>query len=286
MMNNTYIGVDIGGSHITSALINSENGAINYHSLQRVSVNSNDSAENILSKWTHAIESTIDCGSGKLSKIGIAMPGPFDYESGVCLMKNVNKYDNLYGLNIRESLADRLQIESNRIQFKNDAEAYLTGEMKAGAGKGFNRSIGLTLGTGLGTAIYDNGVAKDLGLGFTYPFKNGVIEEYVSTRWFLSRYEELTSLRLQGVKEISDVYFTDMNARKVFSEFIEHFTYFIHEFIQIFYPEVIILGGNIANSFHLFYAGIQEFLQNNYSDIQVVKSTLGENAAMIGAINQ
>ncbi|MFY7910013.1 MAG: ROK family protein [Emticicia sp.] len=282
---NKHIGVDIGGSHITSALINSENGKVDFGSMQRVHVNSHDCADNILAQWTSAIENTIGSDFSKLSKIGIAMPGPFDYETGVCLMQNVNKYESLYGLNIKKSLAERLEIESEKIQFKNDAEAYLAGEMTSGAGVGYKKSIGLTIGTGLGTAIYENGKAKDLGLGFTYKFESGVIEEYVSTRWFLARYEELTNTKLDGVKAISSIYDSDKYAKQVYDEFSRHLTYFINEFISIFYPEVIVIGGNIANSFHIFYPSIQEFLDNHYPGIKVVKSKLGEQAALIGAIN-
>lgn len=97
--------------------------------------------------------------------IGIAMPGPFDYLTGICLMKNVNKYESLYGLNIKQELSDRLGIDVQNIVFRNDSEAFLAGEMRFGAGKGLKKGIGITLGTGLGTSIYQNGEAQDMALG-------------------------------------------------------------------------------------------------------------------------
>jgi glucokinase len=44
-------------------------------------------------------------------RIGISMPGPFDYENGICLIKGQNKYEALYGLYIKGLLADKLGIE-------------------------------------------------------------------------------------------------------------------------------------------------------------------------------
>lgn len=42
--------------------------------------------------------------------IRLAFPGPFDYEQGICLMKGLDKYDRLYGINLRQVFSERLGV--------------------------------------------------------------------------------------------------------------------------------------------------------------------------------
>ncbi|HRP57404.1 hypothetical protein, partial [Agriterribacter sp.] len=65
--------------------------------------------------------------------MGIAMPGPFDYEKGISYITGLHKYEYLYGLNVKELLAAELNIPLGNIRMMNDAAAYLAGELKAGA---------------------------------------------------------------------------------------------------------------------------------------------------------
>jgi glucokinase len=187
-----YIGVDIGGSHITAALVDIQKGEFASETLVRNSVNSKNSAEEILTTWAKTIQNVANKSNISTYQLGIAMPGPFDYELGICLMKNVNKYEHLYGTNVKTALAERLGVSSENIRFRNDSEAFLEGEMHFGIGKNFKNGMGITLGTGLGTSIFTDGLAIDMGLGITHHFRDGVAEDYISTRWFTNRYFELT----------------------------------------------------------------------------------------------
>jgi glucokinase len=88
------VGVDIGGSHISSAAINSDNFAIIDGTYFCGPVNSKASKEVILKKWAEIINQTIDVvqknsGFGIEENIGIAfsMPGPFQYQ---CLKEMIN----------------------------------------------------------------------------------------------------------------------------------------------------------------------------------------------------
>ena len=67
----------------------------------------------------------------------------------------------------------------------NDASCFLKGEVFGGAAKGYNHVIGITLGTGLGSATFKNGVVYDGDLYYT-PFKESTAEDYLSTRWFIN----------------------------------------------------------------------------------------------------
>lgn len=278
-----YIGVDIGGSHITAATVDLNKGIVVEQSIARAKVNPHASADEILHIWTTAIaQASQNCTAIQL---GIAMPGPFDYTTGICSMKNVNKFDALYGINIKEALAERLNLAPQSIIFRNDSEAFLAGEMRFGAGKGFQKGIGITLGTGLGTSIFDNGIAQDMGLGITYQMLEGVAEDYISTRWFVNTYQQKTQKNIEGVKQLVQLYSEDETARQIFGDFAENLGFFICEFIKQFTPEVIVVGGNIAQASEKFFPYIQQQLHQFPHPIHLVRATLNEQAALMGAID-
>ena len=60
--------------------------------------------------------------------------------------------------------------------------------------------MGITLGTGLGTSIYQNDEARDMALGINYQMLDGVAEDYISTRWFVNTYQLKTQKSVEGVK--------------------------------------------------------------------------------------
>lgn len=281
-----YIGVDIGGTHITAALVDIHLGKVAEHSLQRAKVNPHAQAEEILAIWENTIRRIMDSDTSdcRYYRLGIAMPGPFDYENGICLMKNVNKYEHLYGMNIKNELATRLGLSPQQISFRNDAEAFLEGEMLFGAGKSFEKGLGITLGTGLGTSLFEQGNAIDLALGINHPLYDGVAEDFISTRWFTARYRTLTQHTLPGVKELVEKYETDPYAKLIFDEFGQNISLVMDEFVVKYAPEIIVFGGNIAQASALFFPAIEIRLANYLPKIVLKKSILHEYAALMGAV--
>lgn len=147
-----------------------------------------------------------------ISGVALAMPGPFDYEHGISLMKH--KLQALYGVDLKGGLASRFGWEAGQIRFVNDAAAFLLGEVGAGAARGFRKSIGITLGTGIGCAYATDGriaVPSDQPGGdpgvppggemWNLPYRGVTVEDFVSTRYLRWHYLELTGLEA----EVSDV---------------------------------------------------------------------------------
>ena len=130
------LGVDIGGSHISSALVKpGDTATILDHSFTRRKIHSSaESADIILTEWADAIHDSLKELNGHvLQGIGIAMPGPFDYVNGISLIEGVNKYNALYGINIKEALKNQLNIEYDLpIIFENDASCFGLGECICG----------------------------------------------------------------------------------------------------------------------------------------------------------
>ena len=282
MYSSLVAGVDIGGSHITVALIDTHQRKVLPKSWRRLNVDSQSSADNIVTTWCNAIEESLQTATGAVLDIGIAMPGPFDYTNGISFMQHQNKYDALYGLNIKEILARKLQVSKERIVFTNDAACYLQGEMYGGVAKDYSRVIGLTLGTGLGSAIALNGFVEDADL-WCSAFKEGIAEDYLSSRWFVKRFLELSGETVADVKALVQKTEKDLQAQKVFEEFGANMGNFLLPHIKQHQLQMVVLGGNIAHAFPLFAKSLQGVLKASDCAIEVQKSTLGENASMVGA---
>ncbi|WP_295122037.1 ROK family protein [uncultured Chitinophaga sp.] len=275
------LGIDIGGSHITAGMVNISKKTYDDKTTVRLRVDSHAPAKDILDTWTQAVSMAWNNAGAETTRIGIAMPGPFDYKNGISLIKGFHKYEALYQLNVRDMLADRLAISSSHILMRNDAEAFLQGEVFCGAARGFNHAIGITLGTGLGSARSHNGVTTDAELSVT-PYLDGMAEDYSSIRFFLRRYKELTGKEVRDVRTIADEVEHSVFAAQVFREFAHHLGMFLKHFIPMDHPEVLVIGGNIANALPIFERELRREVGDLFDGMEVRKAALGEAAALIG----
>ncbi|TKB97244.1 ROK family protein [Pedobacter cryotolerans] len=281
----TVLGVDIGGSHITAAIVDLDKGTLIKDSIKRNEVNSRNDKEAILTAWCKVIRNANGGNLNENSRIGIAMPGPFDYKNGISLIKDQDKFNSLFGLNIKKELAERLNIPSSNIKFVNDAASFMHGEANYGAAKGFNNALGITLGTGLGSATSINGIAKDAEL-WNSKFLGGIAEDYLSTRWFIKKYKDLTGKEIDGVKKLASMVKVDPFAKQIFNEFGRALGHFLADFIKNTGSEVVVLGGNIAKSFDLFGPPLIENLKAFHLDTVVKITKLNEHAQLIGAASR
>jgi glucokinase len=282
MDNFLVLGADIGGSHITTALVDLGTKTVIEKSTVRTRVNAHGTAEDIISQWCEAMQQSAASLNVPIGNLGIAMPGPFDYEAGISLVKGLDKFDALYGMNVKELLAEKLNIPTSSIRMLNDAACFLQGEVFCGSAKGFDSAIGLTLGTGLGTSRYHHNLAEDANL-WCMPFYETFAEDYISTRWFVRRFNELTGQPVKDVKALVDLADSNRAVRVIFDEFAQNLTEFLIRFIEIDKPDVIVLGGNISNAFALFKNEVVKGLAKSGIYTSLYLSNLKEDAALIGA---
>lgn len=283
-MNNPLVaGVDIGGSHITAALVDLEVRSVLPAFSARKPINAQEDADSIIDNWCATIGEVFEAQPASLPKrVGIAMPGPFDYEQGISFIKDQNKYESLYGLNVKEMIAARLGVTPDSIRLMNDAGCFLQGEVVGGAARGFKSAVGVTLGTGLGTATFQDGVAKDANL-WCAPFLDGIAEDYISARWLLNTYHEASGTVVDNVKDLVELIPTDPQIKTIFRQFGRHLAAFLAPFIRTHHPEVVVIGGNISKSSDLFLGQVEEGLQAESITIPVRIARLGENAHIMGA---
>lgn len=282
MNNKIVVGCDIGGSHISTALVDLENKILVEDTFERQTVNSHDEITAIINSWTGCIQSSMKKGNLEATAIGIAIPGPFDYEKGVSLMKNQNKYEALYEIDVKVLLAKKIGINTEDITFLNDAACFLQGEMFAGAGVLFKRAVGLTLGTGLGSALFLNGHAEDGDL-WCVKFRESIAEDYLSGHWLKSTYIKRTGKHIESVKALCAIAETDADANAILREFGYTLAEFVSEHLLDKEPEGLILGGNIAKGHEHFLSHTQDRLKEKGVLLPIKIAQLGEMAAIYGA---
>lgn len=283
MGNNPFVvAADIGGTHVTAAVVNTSSWQVINASIIRHSVNSHADAKSILSAWTVPFQEVIRHQPTLAEPlIGIAMPGPFDYEQGISHMRNQDKYDNLYGMDIRRELAERLGVNGSDIRFINDAAAFLQGEVFAGKHNGSHKVLGITLGTGLGSAVWERGNnAMDADLWKT-AYRESNIEEYLVTRWFVRKGAQ-HGINVTGLRELLQLKDTHIVINDILAEYSQHLLHFIRFFSEQEGTDKLIIGGNISRAWDIFRAF--DPIAFDHFDIRI--SQLGEHAALIGAATQ
>ncbi|MCG2616710.1 ROK family protein [Terrimonas sp. NA20] len=276
-------GVDIGGSHITAALIDISERKIVSSTLARLSINAGGGVAEIMDTWSKCIrQSEHDVN---IEQVCLAMPGPFDYVKGISGIQGQAKYEKLFGLNVKELLGEALQLPPSSIYMDNDAACFLHGEVFAGNARSYHdeKVIGITLGTGLGSAVYNKGRAFSADL-WDLPFKDRIAEDFLSTRWFLKRFEELTGQRVNGVKDIAIQAGQQENAQAVFNEFGKNLSEFLLEFIRRESPSAIVIGGNISKAYDLFKGVLEPAIDGHDRSVKIHLSSLGEEASLLGAV--
>lgn len=281
MRNSTLLGVDIGGSHITSALVDLARRDIVSDSFQRTSVNSLGPANEIIDAWSKTMLASLK-NYPEPVLVSIAMPGPFDYENGISWMEGVSKYGQLYGLNIKQLLLEKLGKPVLDIEFVNDATCFLQGEVTCGAAVGYKKVAGFTLGTGFGSAISENNRVKT-GDYWQAPFLGKTCEEYFSTRWFTEKYSSLYGVEMRNVKEIIERTDIADPMLHVFNEFGLNMGLFLLGLHREGTYDCIVLGGNIANASMYYLPQVKAYLEANGIKTPIFISELGEQAALIGA---
>lgn len=251
--------LDIGGSHIAAASLRAEEGL--YHPLREAcgDVDSSESRSHILMQWDAVIRQVWDEQNQRIAALLIAMPGPFDYTRGICLMDGMHKYQALLHMDVKSYLSATYGVSADAVRFVNDAEAFLWGELYHYRLQD-KRIVGLTLGTGLGSALYADGEVKDLNYGSAI-FRDGIAEDYISTRGMLAFLQGRGVRRLPHVKALLDA--DDLAAERVagFTYLSDALLDFLRQHILPLQTDGIVFGGNIAKAHRWFLPAIEQELQ-------------------------
>lgn len=288
------LGVDIGGSHISSALVDTGSGLVLEDTFYKDSIDPSGDSSRTFSQWASTMKASLSGLQGReLAGIGIAMPGPFDYIEGTSRIDGVNKYQQLYGINVREALKDHLGIgEDLPVFFENDAFCFGVGERFTGKAKGAGKLIALTLGTGLGSAFISDGQICREGEGvppegylYAVPYRDGIAEDYISSRWFTGMYTRLSGETVKDVREIARRAQEqgDALALELFESFGRYLGVLLESRIRSFGADCLVIGGSISRAAPLFLPSMQKTLAAADADVPVHLSEKMEVSAIAGA---
>jgi glucokinase len=292
MKKDIAIGADIGGSHICCAAVNLTTGKVLKDTFSEKAVNNQAPAAEIISDWTSCLANVFDrIPARKVKGIGFAMPGPFDYVNGICMIRGVAKYENLYGINIADAIVSSLDhAEKFDVRFMNDASSFAVGEAWAGKASKVRHSLSITLGTGFGSAfisdmipVVDGPDVPKLGCVYHLPFNGKIADESFSTRWFIGSYKKITGRNVNGVKELAEIAGRDKTANDLFKEYGENMGIFLSPWIKKFKAEMLVIGGNISLAYDLFGNVFEERLKKEKCSCIVEISELKEDAALLGS---
>lgn len=273
---------DIGGSHVSAAVCTG--GDFRLGSVVSAAHPAEQTSEAFIG-LLHTIGMEASRGFAKVHGAEFAFPGPFDYAAGIS--QATHKLPYMLGVDIRAALAARFGWEPAEVRFLNDAAAYLLGEVGAGTGRGVERVVCITLGTGIGSGFAVNGSVVTTGPGvppggeiWDYPYRGGILEDTLSTRALQASYKERTGI-LREVAEIAASVPSDKDAQEVFTRFGHELGLAFRTVLATFAPQVVVLGGGISRSSHLFLPAAEQELQGMKMELRI--SELMDNAPLVGA---
>ena len=217
----------------------------------------------------------------RVSAAGVGLPGTVEKES----VTSALNFPTLAGWNIKAELEKLLGVP---VKIVNDAKAFVIAETQAGAAKGKQNVIGITLGSGLGIGIVLNGNLY-LGQGTAGEEGHEIIdlpnrkeaEDFASAKFFKKFGKSPDQLR--QLAEIGD-----QDAKQAFEEFGKNLGVIIANLVNLLDPEEIVLGGGIAGAYGFFIEETKRsaadlIVNPSRKDIAIRPAALGPSAGAIGA---
>ena len=286
------IGIDLGGTSIKGGLIDEDGNIL--EKAERSTPTAKGRYE-VLER----ISEVIDILKGdEVIGIAIGSPGFIDSNEGKVLKVGGN-IEDWAGTNIKDELLKKYPHMT--IFVENDANVAAICEHWKGAAKRYDNFIMLTLGSGLGGAIYieNHGLVKghryrggELGHAIFIPNgrlctcgQKGCVEQYISGNAVENIYEERTGIKKKG-KDIFKSIHEDDISNEIIHEFSHNLGIYISTLKNIFDPQGIIIGGGVINSKEYWWDHMIESYKiycNDSDDMDIVPAEYLNDAGMIGA---
>jgi len=267
------IGVDVGGTKITVALIEDDK-IVNQYTC---STPFDQEKMVVVDAISYAISQVYH---QDIAGIGIGVPGLVDLQNNLVLdVINIPSWDIVP---LKQLLEDQFL---KPVFVNNDANCFALGEKHFGKGKRYRNFVGVTLGTGLGAGIIINdhlysGQLSGAGEFGSIYYRDSNIENYSSGMFFKNR-------NLDGRELAKKAKAGDAEAQKLFDELGEHIAHGLSNILFALAPEAIIMGGSVSQSYELFEKGMRKVFedfpyQKLYRDLKIEISA-ETNMAVLGA---
>lgn len=307
-MQKFVVGVDLGGTKISTALSNLNGEVI---SQTTVPTNANEGEIPVLNRIIESIDKVIKDGNvtyKEVKGIGIGIPGALDVENGIILFTPNVPFKNF---NIVEPLKKKFEIP---VFIDNDANVATIGEYVFGAGKGFKNVIFLTVSTGVGGGailngnIYRGNTSNALEIGHMTvapggPRCNcgniGCVEATSSGTAIAKRGQEAlsskveTSLRkydnITSYEVFTEAAAGDAVCKEIIENALNYLGIAVANAVSIFDPAVIIIGGGVSKAGDIVFETVRKVVDKRCfksmaESVKIVPAGLGTDAGVIGAV--
>ncbi|MCM4155743.1 ROK family protein [Gramella sp. AN32] len=268
------IGIDIGGTKVHIGIVQA--GKVLKES--KFSTSANASKTQILGKITRGIEQLIQ---PDVIGIGIGVPGLVDEKLGIVHnVQNIPNWSKVY-------LKDHLQSYFEKpVYITNDANIFVAGIKKYGAGKKYNNLVGITLGTGFGAGIIiDNtiysGQYSSAGEYGGIPYLDKTLEDYCGGKFFQQK------LGISGKEVMALAEKGNAKALDIFQQYGHHVGNAIKIILYSISPQAIFLGGSIAKGYKYFKEAMEESIKDFpfkvITESLVIERVHMKNTAILGS---
>lgn len=235
-----------------------------------------------------------------IDRVAISTAGQVDSENGI-VVYSTNSIPYYTGMMVKRIIENKTGIKTF---IENDVNAFALGEAEFGAGKGKSNFLCLTYGGGIGGALYLDGTlykgmgssAGEFGHMITHAGGKqcscggeGCYECYASTSALLEGVNKRNNTSLDAFEIFDKDNFQKPEIRSEIDKWIDEMIIGLINIIYIFNPPLIILGGGIMNEDYvidLIDRKIYNMLMDNFKDVNIVRSKLGNDAALLGVASQ
>lgn len=307
------LAVDLGGTKILTAIV-SDNGEM--LARQYLLTRADEGPESVIDRLLSAIEHILsqgNIGSSGVGSISIASAGAIDVEKGVItLSPNLPAWRDVP---LRDIVKERLGIDTFVL---NDASAAALGEHRFGAGKGVNNLVFVTVSTGIGGGIIidgrlysgASGCAGEIGhmtVDVNGPgcscgnvgcwetlASGGAIARDATRRISQGEQSSLTEMVKGGTENITAEEVSlaaragDNLALDVISRAAGYFGVGIVNLVNIFNPEMVIVGGGVAKMGDILLEPARQMVRERAYQlaadaVRIVPARLGDDSGVFGA---
>ena len=300
------IGIDIGGSHIATGIVNEEGKIIckQTFDISKEKIKSEEDAKkliiNTIDQEIKGVLKETKYDAEDISKIGLAVPGN-PTETAI---------KNVVNLHIKEFQIGKILEEKYKakVLLKNDGKCAGLAEKKFGALKPYGDCIFLCIGTGVGCAVFLDGdlLEPRTNSGFEIGHmiinkngpkcncgKKGCFETYASMKRLKKSAIKTFNLK-ESIESIQVQKFIRENINKkdvkqFVDNYIDNLSIGISNIINIFEPEAICFGGSFSYYGDIFIKLLEENLKkytfNKESKYKLLTAKLKNDAGIVGAAN-